>query len=528
MFKVLVCDPISDEGVQILIKESDIQVDIKLKLSEDEICDIISDYHAVIVRSETKITAKILEKAAILKVVGRAGVGVDNIDVDEATTKGVVVVNAPDGNTISACEHTMALLLAMARNVPRAHQSLVERRWDRAKFMGVELRGKKIGILGFGRIGAEVAIRCRAFGMEVLAYDPYITEERAEQFNVRQCSKETIYQEADFITVHLPKTPETTGIINKESFAMMKPTTRLLNVARGGIINEQDLFEALSENKIAGAAIDVFETEPQTESPLFDLPQVVVTPHLGASTEEAQVMVALDVVEEIIRILRGEPVHNAVNIPFVKPELMRKMEPYLVLAEKLGKITSALTGAAIKDVEVRYAGEVANEEIRPMTNTLLKGLLRAALGESVNYVNAPLVARNRGIKVTVAQDDQSQDYMNQIRVVIVDENNAKHTVAGTVFQNGEIHIIQIDGFVLDIRPEGRLLLIPHQDQPKMIGPVGMLLGEANINIAGMQMGRENIGGSALMVITVDNEVPVDMLKKVEQIKGIEKASYLEF
>jgi D-3-phosphoglycerate dehydrogenase len=528
MFRILVCDPISEQGIDMLRQHPNVQVDVKLKQTEDVICAMAANYHALIVRSETKITDKILEKATNLKVVGRAGVGVDNINVEAATQRGVVVVNTPDGNTISACEHTMALLLAMARNVPQAQQSLKEGRWDRSKYMGVELRGKKIGILGFGKIGAEVSVRCRAFGMDILAYDPYITEERAQQFHVRLCTKEEIFKEADYITVHMPKTAETKDMIAKQEFELMKPTARVLNVARGGIINEQDLYEALSQSKIAGAAIDVFEKEPQTDSPLFKLPQVVATPHLGASTEEAQVQVAQDVAEEIIRVLNGELVHNAANIPFMKPEMAKKMEPFMALAEKLGKVSNYIAEGPIQKVEIKYTGDVPKqEELRPLTNTLMKALLRPALGYAVNYVNAPVVAKERGIKITVTQENQSQDYVNQMTVTIRDQKGKTHRIGGSVFQNGEIHIIQIDEFNLDIRPEGHLLLAPHKNQPKVVGPVGMILGDAGVNISGMQVSRENNEGFSLMVLTLDSMVPEHILKELEQIPAIHKAIYVE-
>jgi D-3-phosphoglycerate dehydrogenase len=529
MFKILDCDPISEQGIEILRQAPDVEVDVKLKQTEDAICEIAADYHAMIVRSETKITERILTKAERLKVVGRAGVGIDNIHVEAATQKGVVVVNTPDGNTISACEHTMALLLAMARNVPQAQQSLKEGRWDRSKYMGVELRGKKMGILGFGKIGAEVAVRCRAFGMDILAYDPYITDDRVQQYHARQCTKEEIFKEADFITVHMPKTAETKNMIGKRELEMMKPTARVLNVARGGLVNEQDLYDALVQNKIAGAAIDVFEKEPQTESPLFQLPQVVTTPHLGASTEEAQVQVAQDVAREILRVLNGELLYNAANIPYMKPELAKKMRPFMALAEKLGKVCNYITEGPIQKVEIKYTGDVPKpEDLAPLTNTLMKALLRPAVGDAVNYVNAPVVAKSRGIKILVTQEIQSQDYVNQMAVTIRDQNGKSHSIGGSVFQNGEIHIIQIDEFNLDILPAGHLLLAPHRNQPKVVGPVGMILGDAGVNISGMQVSRENRDGVALMVLTLDSMVPQNILKELEQIPAIYQAIYVEF
>jgi D-3-phosphoglycerate dehydrogenase len=527
MKKVLVCDPISDKGIDILKQDPELAVDVLLKQTEDQICSIANQYDAMVVRSETKITKKIIESAPKLRVVGRAGVGIDNIDVNEATKKGVIVINTPDGNTISACEHTMAMMLAMARNIPQADHSLREHLWDRKKFTGIELRGKTIGILGFGKIGTEIAVRCKAFGMNVLAYDPYVTQERAAHYNVTLCDKETIYKEADIITVHMPLTDETRGMISKEQFAMMKPTARVINVARGGIIDEMALYEALKDGVIAGAAIDVWSKEPMTDHPLFELPQVVITPHLGASTTEAQVNVALDVVEEIGRVLHDLPVHNAVNIPFIKPEIMEKVRPFMELAEKLGKMAAYLAEGPIEAVNIKYMGDMKCMELRPLTSTFLKGMLRPSMDDAVNYVNAPVVAKERGIKVDTTQNEEVVDYANKI-VVQVCGKNWSHVISGTVFQNGEVHIVKIDEYELDIRPTGHLLLVPHKDQPKVVGPVGMVLGEAGVNIAGLQLGRQQIGGEALMVLNIDNVVPQAVLKELETLPAVHKAAYLNF
>jgi len=527
LMKILVCDPISEMGIDILKKEAEFTVDVSLKLSEAEIIAIAGEYQAMVVRSETKITKGILEAAGQLKVIGRAGVGVDNIDVDYATKKGVLVINAPDGNTISACEHTMALMLALARFVPQADQSLRQHQWDRKKYTGIELRGKTIGILGFGKIGSAIAVRCQSFGMNVMAYDPYVTQDRGSKFNVQLADRETIYREADFITVHMPLTEETRNMIAKEQFAMMKPTTRVINVARGGIINEDDLYDAVKNGVIAGGAIDVWSTEPMTEHPLFDLPQMVITPHLGASTEEAQINVALDVVEEIRRVLVGLPVHSAVNIPFIQPEIMVKAKPFMALAEKLGKMASYIAEGPIQEANIKYIGHYQDLDLRPMTNTFLKGLLRPIMEDTVNYVNAPVIAKERGIKVNSVQSDEAGDYTNKMEVM-VKGRDWSHRLSGTVFQNGEIHIVGIDDFTLDILPTGHLVLIPHIDQPRVVGPVGTVLGESDINIAGMQLGRQEQGGAALMVLMVDNAVDDAVLRKLMQIPAVDKASYLNF
>ncbi|MCL1848546.1 MAG: phosphoglycerate dehydrogenase [Clostridiales bacterium] len=524
---ILVCDPISELGVEILEKDKSFRVDVKLGLSEEEIIAIADTYQAMVVRSETKITKGIIEAASQLKVVGRAGVGIDNIDVESATKKGILVINAPDGNTISACEHTMALILALARHVPRADQSLRQHQWDRKLYTGTELRGKTIGILGFGKIGSEIATRCKAFGMKVLAYDPYITQDRARHFDVEMSDRERIYREADFITVHMPLTDETKNMIGKDQFALMKPTTRVINVARGGIINEEDLYDAVKGGVIAGGAIDVWSQEPMTEHPLFSLPQMVITPHLGASTEEAQVNVALEVAEEITRVLHGLPVHNAVNIPFIRPEIMEKAKPFMDLAEKIGRLASYLAEGSVKETHIQYIGDYKDLDLRPLTNSFLKGLLRPVLNDAVNYVNAPVLARERGVKVSSVQGDGASDYANKM-VVSVKGEGWSHHLAGSVFQNGEVHFVEIDAFTLDIQPSGHLVLVPHKDQPRIVGPVGTILGDYDVNIASMQLARQAQGGDALMILSVDSAISEDVLEKLKSIPAIQKSSYLNF
>lgn len=526
--KILICDKVSEKGIEILQQDPENEVDVKLKLSEDEICEIIPQYHAVVVRSQTKITEKILEEAKQLKVVGRAGVGIDNIDVETATLKGIVVVNTPDGNTISAAEHTMAMMLALARHIPQADQSLREGKWNRSQFVGVELRNKTLGVIGFGKIGSEVGKRSQAFGMKILVYDPYVNQEVAERAGVKAVSLDTLLQESDFITVHMPLTSETKHLLCAQQFAKMKEGVRILNVARGGIIDEAALYEAIMNKKVAGAALDVYEQEPQTASPLFELPEVIVTPHLGASTAEAQVNVAIDVAYEILRVLRGEPVQNAVNIPFIKPEYLAVAQPYMELTEKLGKLASVFAEGPINSLEIKYLGEIANLEFGSLTNTFIKGLLRPYLHDAINYVNAPLVAKNRGIKVREIKSSQTEDYTNKICVTIKGNGKWKHTIAGAVFRKNELRILSIDDFSLDIQPTGHILLITHTDRPKLVGQVGMILGEQGVNIAGMQLDRAEAGGSAMMILTIDHEVGEDVLTKIKTIEDIKTANYVAF
>lgn len=516
--RILVLDGVSEKGIDIL-REPGFTVDvIEEKLSEEQLVEIIPEYDAVVVRSATQITAPIINAGVNLKVIGRAGVGVDNIDVQAATGNGIIVVNAPDGNTIAAAEHTMALMLALARHVPQANEALKKGKWLRKEFTGVELREKTLGVIGLGRIGTAVAKRAQGFAMKVLGYDPYITHERAREIGVELVSLEDIFREADFITVHLPKTKETMNLINREALAKMKPGVRIINVARGGIVNEQDLYEALKIGKVAGAALDVFEVEPTTESPLFELPNVVVTPHLGASTEEAQVNVALDVAREIVAILQGGMAQNAVNMPAIPKEDALVVKPYLALAEKLGKFISQLT-SEFENIEITYAGDVACINTAPLTTAVLKGIMESYSDIPVSYVNAVQLAKGRGLRIMETREEEAHDYTNLITVRLTGGPCPK-TVGGTLFRDNDARIVLIDGYRIDMVPEGYMLVAPHIDKPRIIGRVGTLIGEHDINIAGMQVGRKQVGGRAVMVLAVDNVVPEATLEQIAKIDGI--------
>ncbi len=523
--RVLVADPISEKGIQILQAAGNIAVDVRTKLSEDQLVEIIPEYHGLLVRSETKVTRRIIESAAQLKIIGRAGVGVDNIDVPAATERGIVVVNSPDGNTIAAAELTIAMMMALARSIPQASCMLKNGVWERKKFMGVELRNKTLGVLGLGKIGGEVARRARAMEMRVLAYDPFVSQERAQQMGVELADFDRVIREGDFITAHMPLTKDTYHMIGREQLAKMKPGVRILNVARGGIIDEGALYEAIQSGHVAGAAIDVFEKEPITDSPLFQLDNVVVTPHLGASTEEAQVNVAVDVAEEVVRALHGELVRNAVNIPSIKPELRQTLEPFLGLVEKLGKFISQLVSGHIQQVEIKYNGDFAKHDLTSLTNTFLKGLLKPVLQDAVNYVNAPVVAKNRGIKVYEQKSVELEDYANLITVAVKTDRCEK-SVAGTLFRNKEPRIVDIDGYRVDAVPEGHMLVVPHTDKPRIIGPVGTLMGDYQVNIAGMQVGRKMVGGRAVMFLNVDSAVPDTALAELRKIDGIQDVKYV--
>lgn len=523
--KILVCDPISEEGLQLLYNNPEFEITTKYKSTEEELIQIVPEYHAILVRSQTKITAPIIENAHQLKVIGRAGVGVDNIDVDAATLNGVVVVNSPEGNTIAACEHTIAMMLAVARSIPQANYKLRNGEWDRKTFMGVELRNKTLGVIGLGKIGSQVAKRAKAFDMKVVAYDPYISRSKAKLLEVEMMDLVDLLVVSDFITIHLPKTEETKNIINKEAFKLMKDGVRIINCARGGLIDEEALYEAIQTGKVAGAALDVFSKEPNVESPLIQLPQVVATPHLGASTEEAQVTVAQEVAEEVLRVLKGEPVKTAVNIPFIKTELQPVLNPYLGLVETLGKFVSQLMDKPIEEVKINYYGEIAGYDLTTLTNTVLKGLLRPILQDSVNYVNAPVVAKNRGIKVEENKTQELKNYANLVAIE-VKGNGTTHQLAGTIFNKDVVKLVELDNFSMDAVPAKHMLIIPHRDVPGMIGHVGTVLGHYQINVAAMQVGRKEIGGNAVMVLAIDHAVPEEALDKMRNIDGIFDVRYV--
>lgn len=517
--KVLVMDGVSEQGLAPLRQHQDIELVIGQKMTEDELVEVIGQYDGMIVRSATKVTARVVEAAAKLKVIGRAGVGVDNIDKVAATNKGILVVNAPDGNTIAAAELTMAMMLGLARKVPMACSKLKNGCWDKKAFLGVELRGKTLGVIGLGRIGSAVAKRAQAMEMNIIAYDPYISEEHAKKMAIEIVTLNELFNRADIITIHMPKTKETYHMINKEALEIMKEGVRIINCARGGIVDEAALYEYMVAGKVAGAALDVFETEPCTESPLLQLDNFIATPHLGASTEEAQINVAVDVAEEIVSALRGELVKNAVNLPSMSPKLLAKIRPFLDLAEKLGKFQAQMLNGRIEKVEAVYSGELARYDVNPITTILLKGLLDPILQENVNFVNAPTVARNRGITVVQTTTDNAEDYNNLITVTVYTDKG-KRILAGTMFQGNDPRIINIDGYRINAAISGHMLVVPHLDKPRIVGKVGTVVGDKDINIAGMQVGRIELGGKAIMVLMVDNIVPQCALDELAKIDGV--------
>lgn len=520
--RILITDNISEKGVK-LMQEAGMEVDQKVGISEDEIIAIIANYDALVVRSQTKVTKKIIEAADSLKVIGRCGVGVDNIDVQTATEKGIIVVNAPDGNTTAATEQTMALMLALARNIPQAHMSLKECRWDRKKYLGVELKNKTLGILGLGKIGSGVAKRALAFEMNILGYDPFVSPEKAKSLGVEMADLDTIFKEADFITVHLPLNDDTRDMIDAEAIAKMKPEVRLVNVARGGVINEQDLYDALKDERIAGAAIDVWEKEPCTDSPLQQLDNVVVAPHLGASTKEAQINVAIDVAEELVNYSKGGKIVNAVNATSLKPEAEEILAPFQGLCEKLGSLLAQTTGGNALGIDISYNGNIAEYDVSFLTKHVLLGLLSKTLNGSVNEINAAYIADTRGLQINEIKSSDNTDYTNLVTVTLK-TTEEELSVSGTVF-SGEPKIIKYDGFTIDAAPDGHLLITHHIDKPGIVGPVAMTIGENKINIAGMQVGRKSIGGDAVAVLRVDGRVPETIVERLAKVDGVKDVKY---
>ncbi|WPF89552.1 phosphoglycerate dehydrogenase [Cyanobacterium aponinum AL20118] len=521
MAKVLVSDPIDEAGIKILSQVA--QVDVKTGLSSSELAGIISDYDALMIRSGTQVTEEVIEAATHLKIIGRAGVGVDNVNVPAATRKGIVVVNSPEGNTIAAAEHALAMMLSLSRHIPDANQSLKEGRWDRKKFMGSEVYKKTLGVVGLGKIGSHVATVAKAMGMKILAYDPFISQERANQLGCTLVDLDLIFTESDYITLHVPKTKETANLINAESLAKMKPTARIINCSRGGIIDEDALYEALANEKIAGAALDVFATEPLGESSLKSLgSNVILTPHLGASTAEAQVNVAIDVAEQIRDVLLGLPARSAVNIPGLSPDVMEKLRPYMRLAETLGNLVGQLAGDRVESFNVTLQGDLADNNSQPLVVAAIKGLLSKALRERVNYVNAAIEAKERGIHITETRDTTAKDYSNSIYLEATGTKGT-HSVTGALLNDGEIRIINLDNYPVNVPPNNYMLFTLHRDMPGIIGKIGSLLGNFNVNIASMQVGRKIVRGDAVMVLTIDDPLPEGILGEILKVPGVTDA-----
>lgn len=521
MFKILVADPISDQGLQVFqAHNGHFKLESKQKLALEDLKKAVVDVDAVIVRSETRITADVLAAGKKIRIVGRAGVGVDNIDVAAASRQGVVVVNVPGGNTISAAEHTVALLLSLSRNIPQANSSVKSGEWKRSLFTGTELQGKTLGLVGLGRIGREVAKRCQSFGMDVIGFDPYASEEYAKNFNIRLATLDEIYAQADYISVHVPLNDSTKAMFNEKTLAKLKPGVRLINCARGGIIDENALYEAVKSGKVKGAALDVFEEEPpKKDHPLFTLPNIIVTPHLGAATEEAQVKVAQELAETLRDYFLSGTVRNAVNLPAMDAETYRELEPYILLAEKLGRFTAQMFKEPVKELKLAFAGDISQKNTTPLTLAALKGFLAPILDIEVNLVNAPHLAKERGLKWTETKTSQAQDYTSLL-TLHVSSGKQTFSVAGTLVGKDSPRIVLIDDLRVDVTPEGVMVVYTNVDKPGVIGHVGTILGKNKINIAAMQVGRKSSGGEAVTVVNVDADVPEIALKEIREFPGI--------
>lgn len=524
--RILIADPVAPEGIEMLRAAGD--VDVNTGLAADALIGIIGNYDALVVRSETKVTRPVIEAATRMQVIGRAGVGVDNIDLDAATERGVIVVNAPQGNTIAAAEHTLALLMALARHVPQSDASMRSGKWDRKNYLGTEIRGKTLGIVGLGKIGSEVARRAVAMEMRVLAHDPFVPVERVRALGVESVDFEQLILLSDFITVHPPLTASTQGMIGQAELARMKDGVRLINVARGGIIDEAALAAAVASGKVAGAAIDVFTAEPPKDNPLIGDPRIIVTPHLGASTAEAQERVAVDVAEQIVEVLAGKPARYAVNAPMLAPETLKVIQPYMAAAEMLGSVATQLVTGKLESIEIEYYGEIAEHDITPLRASVIRGLLRPISEENVNMVNANLVAQSRGWNIEERKRTSHDTFLNLIHVK-VGTSESEVTVGGTV-EHGHPNIVIINGLDMDLVPEPGtfLLACDNEDRPGMIGRVGTLLGGWDINIQSMQVGRRGRRGRALMAIAVDESPTPEQLDSIEAIDGIYNVRLVRF
>jgi len=513
MARILVTEKLAESGIEYM-RAAGHEVDVRTGLGEQELLDAVAGAKALVIRSATQVTAAVLEAGRDLVVVGRAGIGLDNVDVEEATRRGVMVVNAPQSNILSAAEHAFALLLAQARNVPQAHAALVSGKWERSRWEGVELYGKTLGIIGLGRVGALVAQRALAFGMRLVAYDPYVAPERARQMGVELMALEDLMAVADFVTIHLPKTPETVGLIGADLLAKAKPGLRIVNTARGGLIDEEALSDAIRSGQVAGAGLDVFAKEPCTESPLFELPSVVVTPHLGASTVEAQDKAGTTIAEQVVLALAGEFVPFAVNV--AATEVSEAVKPFMPLAEQLGRCFACLNDGLPERLDVEYQGGLASASTGILTLAVLKGLFAAGTEEPVSYVNAPQLAEERGLEVRETKTATARDYVNLITL-----RSPSHSLAGTLSgARAEPRLVMVDDHTVEVPPALHMLVVRNDDRPGMIGVVGTVLGDAGISISSMAVGPSKSGNTALMVLSTDRQVPDEAFAALKASEGI--------
>lgn len=525
--KVLITDKINEVAKNILLEGQNIEVDVLPTMSEDELCKTIIDYDALMIRSETKVTKKVLEAAKNLKIVGRAGVGVDNVDVETATQRGVIVVNSPDGNTNAAAEHTIAMMLSMARNIPEATASTKAGLWERSKFVGTEVFGKTLGIIGLGKIGSHVAKVALALGMKVIVCDPYTTKEAVESLGCEYVSHlDDFWSKCDFISVHTPKTRETMHLVNINSINRMKKGVKIINCARGGIIDENALKEAIESGQVSSAAIDVYEAEPDIKSsPLLGVKgKIVLTPHLGASTSEAQLNVAIDVAQQIKEVLSGGSALSAVNIPSLKPEKLEPVKDYMQIAQNIGELAQQIAEGNLKAIEISAKGKLACVDISPLETAVLKGVFSAS-ADNVNYVNAPILAKQKGISVTTSKSETTGDYIGLITVKLITDVS-ESLVSGALIAENISRIVKIDQYNTSIEPEKHMLLVPHENKPAMIAKVATVIGEHGININHMHVVQKR-DDKSLMVINTDRAVEKDVLDEIVKISGVSNSKYVK-
>jgi D-3-phosphoglycerate dehydrogenase len=527
--KVLITDGMAKDGLEILEAATELDIDVRKGITKEELMEIIGDFEAVIIRSATNLTADLIEAGTNLKAIGRAGIGVDNVNVEAATKKGIVVMNTPEANAITTAEHTISLMLSLARRIPEAHASLKAGKWERSKFKGVEIYGKTLGCIGLGNIGKLVAERAMGLKMNVIAYDPFLTQEAADKIGVELVSLDELLKRADVITIHTPLTPDTKDLINKDTFEKTKPGVIIVNCARGGVINEADIKEAVESGKIAGAAFDVFTTEPVAEdNPILSIEEnIVMTPHLGASTAEAQTKVGLAIAEQIVDFLVNGVVNNAVNMPSVSLEALSVMKPYLNLAEKLGTLQGQISKGGIKEVHIEYDGEVSELDTPPITVAALKGFLTPMLDVVVSHVNAPVIAKERGIKVVESKSSEAKDFTSMITMKIK-TTEGENQVSGTIFGKEEPRIVRINGVTIDLVPQGYMLVSENNDRPGFIGSMCTILGDNNVNIGRLHLGREAIGGRAIVFTNVDSPVPTEVIEQISNLSDIISVAQVKF
>ena len=524
MSKVLVTDAIAPEGLDLL--RTGAEVDVKRGLNETELIDIIKDYEALVVRSETKVTPAVIRAGGQLKVIARAGIGVDNIDLEAATVAGIPVVNAPIGNTVAAAEHTMALMLSLARNVPQAYASMKNGEWKRSAYMGVEVRGKVLGVVGLGRVGTEVAIRAKAFGMKLVAYDPFVSPDYASRLGAQVVSLDELLVSSDFITLHTPLTPNTNKLIGSRELGLMKPDARLINVARGELVDEAALLEALQADKLGGVALDVFVEEPPDDMTLAQHSRVISTPHLGASTEEAQREVAIEAAGQVLAILDGQSASNMVNAPVVRPEVQAILSPYLPVASLLGKLLTHLSDEQFVGVTIRYQGEIADHDTSILKAAVLEGVLTPVISEHVNLINAPFLAQRRGLSITEEKSSEAAEYASLITVTL-NTTEEGVSLAGTALRDGP-RIVKFNDYWMDVEPSTPyLLFVDNRDQPGSVGAVGTVAGQHNINISFMKVGRLSPRGRAMMVLGLDDVVPPKAMEEIQALSHVYSARLVE-